>query len=434
MLEGVENRMRLLKLIPVCGLLVCLTGSAWGQTEWGSWRGSQDGVVKDAELPLEWSQEKNVVFRLELPGPAGSTPVVAGERIFLTSADGDDLVLLCASTGGEILWKNKITTGNRVVREGEGNSASSSPATDGKHVWAMFGDGTLVCYSLDGEEVWAKRLQEDYGEFNIQFGMTTTPVLHKGNLYLQLIHGAWNNEPSQGLLVCLEASNGNEIWKHVRKTTAISENKHSYASPVVFDQGDYHYLVSHGADYVIANDLATGEEIWRCGGFNPQNNYNEFLRFVASPAVGPNLIVAPSAKGRSIVAIRPGGKGDITDSEFIVWRQERGTPDVPSPIVTEGFTYLCRENGVAVCIENRTGEVVYEERTNGQLHRASPVLVGDKLLFLSKQGVGTVLEAGPVFKELGSNELGEPISASPVVVGKRLYLRSYKALYAIEEK
>lgn len=415
--------------------LFCVAMPVHGQVEWGSWRGpNRNGVVDQGKLPMQWSSEKNIVFRLPLPGPAGSTPVVAGEQIFLTSADGDDLVLMAISTDGQIEWKEVITSGNRVVREGEGNSASCSPSTDGKHIWAMFGDGTLCCYTVLGENVWTKKLQDAYGDFKIQFGMTSTPVLYEGTLYLQLIHGEWSNEPSEGLLLALDAGTGKEKWKHVRRTPAVSENKHSYASPVIFDQGDAHYLVSHGADYVIANDLDTGEELWRCGGLNPSDRYNEFLRFVASPAVGPGLIVAPSAKREAVVAIRPGGEGDITDSKYVAWKLEKGTPDVPSPLVTSDYTYFCRENGVAVCVDNKTGEVMYEERTNGHLHRASPVLVGDRLLFVSKKGVGTIIEAGPIFKELASNDLGEPISASPVVVGNRLYLRSYDALYAIEEK
>lgn len=423
-------------LAPFASSYIQNVGAQESNAIWGNWRGpANNGVVPASQFPLEWSKTSNVLFRAPLPGPAGSTPAVAEDRIFLTSADGNDLVLMCLSTtDGEVQWKEKITSGNKVVREGEGNSASSSPSTDGKFVWAMFGDGTLVCFSVEGKEVWRKKLQDDYGKFQIQFGMTSTPVLHKGVMYLQLIHGEWNREPSEGLLLALDAKTGDEIWQHVRKTPAISENKHSYASPVVFDQGEFRYLISHGADYVIANDLSTGEEIWRCGGFNGPENYDEYLRFVASPAVGPNLIVAPSAKRRSVVAIKPGGRGDITDSEYVVWKMDRGTPDVPSPLVTADYTYICRENGVAVCVDNKTGDVLYEERTNGHLHRASPLLVGDKLVFASKKGVVTILAAGPSFEELASNDLGEPISASPVVVGDRIYLRTYDALYAIGAK
>lgn len=402
---------------------------------WPQWRGPQEnGIAPNQTIPLEWSSQKNVIFRVPLPGPSGATPVVWGERIFLTSADGDDLLLMCFDTAGTQRWSKKITTDNQVVREGEGNSASPSPITDGQHVWAMFGDGTLVCLTVEGEEVWRKDLQRDYGKFEIQFGMTSSPVLHQGSLYLQLIHGVWNDDPSQGTLAALDANTGQEQWKTIRQTPAVAENKHSYASPVIFDNDQYHYLISHGADYVMAHDLKSGKEIWRCGGMNPTENYNQFLRFVASPAVGKNLIVVPSAKGGSVLAIRPGGAGDITDSPFVVWKLEKGTPDVPSPIVTDDLVYLCRENGILVCVDAQSGEEYYAERTDSHLHRASPVLIGNTVLLTSRRGVTTVVQTGKQFRQLAVNDLEATISASPAIAGGRIYLRTFDALYAIGEK
>ncbi|MBL8891289.1 MAG: PQQ-binding-like beta-propeller repeat protein [Planctomycetaceae bacterium] len=402
---------------------------------WPQWRGANgNGIVPPSNFPLKWSNEENVLFRYPLPGPAGSTPVVAGDRIFLTTAAGDDLHLLCLSTSGQELWNRKITTGNQTARGDEGNSAAPSPFTDGKHVWAMFGNGTLVCFTVDGEETWRRDLQADYGAFDIQFGMTSTPVLHDGVIFLQLIHGPWNREPSVGVLAALDAKTGEQKWMVKRQTDAYSENKHSYASPVIYDDGTYRYFICHGADYVTGHDLETGAEIWRCGGLNPASNYNEYLRFVSSPAVGPGLIVAPTAKSGAVIAIRPGGKGDITGSEFVAWKVEEVTPDVPSPIVTDKYVYLCRENGIVVCLDSKTGDVLYKERTNGHNHRASPVLSGDRWLITSRQGVITVLKAGSDFEVLAVNEMKEPIASSPVIVGDRLYIRSFDALYAIGTK
>jgi len=406
--------------------------ATWAEDLWPQWRGpAGTGIAAASGFPSEWSTEENVLCRVPLPGQAGSTPVFAGNQIFLTSADGDDLLLMCFSTDGELIWSRKVTSGNQVARVDEGNSASASPITDGQHVWAMFGDGTLVCFTVDGAEVWRKDLQREYGQFEIQFGMTSTPVMHEGNIYIQLIHGAWNNVPSVGTVAAMDAATGDEKWRTKRETSAISENKHSYASPVIYQDDEYRYLLCHGADYVTAHDLETGREIWRCGGLNPKDRYNEFLRFVASPAVGPGLIVVPTAKSGPVVAIRPGGQGDITDSEFVVWQAQRVTPDVPSPLVTEDYVYLCRENGAVVCLDAKTGEVYYNERTNGHNHRASPVLSGDRWLITSRQGVITVLQTGPEFKVLAVNDMGESISASPVIMGDRIYIRSFDALYAI---
>jgi outer membrane protein assembly factor BamB len=146
------------------------------------------------------------------------------------------------------------------------------------------------------------------------------------------------------------------------------------------------------------------------------------------------LIVVPTAKGGPVVAIRPGGEGDITNSEFIAWTADRVTPDVPSPVVTKDFVYLCRENGIVVCLDAKTGEVLYNERTNGHNHRASPVLSGDRWLITSRQGVITVLQTGADFKVLAQNAMGEPVAASPVIMGDRVYIRSFDALYAIGTK
>jgi outer membrane protein assembly factor BamB len=417
------------------GMSWVLASSGFADDLWPQWRGpAGTGIVPNSNFPTEWSNEKNVLFRFPLPGPAGSTPVVAGDRIFLTTAAGDDLHLLCISTSGTEIWNRKVTTGNQTARVDEGNSASPSPITDGTHVWAMFGDGSLICFTIDGEEVWRRDLQKDYGAFDIQFGMTSTPVMHEGTIYLQLIHGPWNREPSLGILAALDAKSGEQKWQVERRTDAISENKHSYASPVIYDDGTHKYLISHGADYVTGHDLTTGAEVWRCGGLNPTGNYNEYLRFVASPAVGPGLIVAPTAKGGPVIAIRPGGTGDITESEFVAWKAEETTPDVPSPIVTKDYIYLCRENGVAVCLDAKTGATIYEERTNGHNHRASPVLSGERWLITSRRGVITVLQAGPDFKVLATNDMKEPVASSPVIIGDRLYIRSFDALYAIGNK
>lgn len=402
---------------------------------WPQWRGANgNGIAPPSNFPSKWSNEENVLFRYPLPGPAGSTPVIARERIYLTTVDCDDLHLLCLSTSGQELWNRKVGTGNKKARGDEGNYAAPSPFTDGTHVWAMFCDGTLVCFTADGEEVWRRDLQADYGVFDIQFGMTSTPVMHDGVIFLQLIHGAWNREPSVGVLAALDAKTGEQKWTVKRHSDAYSENKHSYASPVIYDDGTHKYFICHGADYVTGHDLENGTELWRCGGINPSSNYNEYLRFVASPAVGAGLIVAPTAKGGAVIAIRPGGKGDITDTDFVAWKVDEVTPDVPSPIVTEKYVYLCRENGVVVCLDTKTGEVLYKERTNGHNHRASPVLSGDRWLITSRQGVITVLKTGLDFKVLAVNEMKEPVASSPVIVGDRVYIRSFDALYAIGAK
>ena len=399
---------------------------------WPSWRGPSGNGVSAESAPVKWSKTENVRWRLPLPGAAGATPVVWGDRIFLTSADGDDLVLLCVSTAGKELWKRKVGSGDRTVRDDEGNMASPSPSTDGKYVWAFVANGPLHCYDYDGKLVWQVDLQSRYGKFEIQFGLSSTPIVDGDRIYVQLIHGKWSSTPSRGLVVCLEKTTGEEVWQQVRTTPAIDECKQSYASPFLYRDAKQAYLISHGADYAIAHDLDTGKELWRCGGLNAKDNYNNTLRFVASPAGVPGLIVVPTAKSRKVVAIKPDARGDITGSkDAIAWEMPSRTPDVPSPVIHDGLVYLCRENGVLIVLDAKTGEKVYEQRTVKDRHRSSPIYADGKIYLIARKGTVTVVKAGREFEILAQNDIGEPITASPAVANGTLYLRSFEALYAI---
>jgi outer membrane protein assembly factor BamB len=421
------------KLFSPCFWLGFAVASAAGvlhADNWPQWRGAKlDGISAEKNLPTVWSKTENVLWRLPLPGAAGSTPAVWNDRIFLTSADGDDLVLICASTAGKELWKKTLSSGNRRVRDDEGNYASPSPSTDGKQVWAYVGTGHLACFTVDGEEVWQADLQERYGKFDIQFGMTSTPVLDAGRLYLQLIHsgGAW--------AIALDAATGKEIWKQKRPSDARSECEHSYASPIVYRDGDLELLLTHGADYIVAHRLSDGAEVWRCGGLNPPGNYNPTLRLVASPVAAPGLIVVPSAKNGPVLGLDPRSKGDITDSsEGHRWVRPRNTPDVPSPLVHDGLVYLCREDGTLIVLEAASGEELYQKRAHGDRHRASPLYADGHVYLTARDGTVTVVKAGRTFEIVSQNKMEESMCSSPAVSNGRIYLRTFNALYAIGGK
>jgi outer membrane protein assembly factor BamB len=354
------------------------------------------------------------------------------DRIFLTSAEGNDLVLLCVNTSGQLLWKRTVGTGNKVVRGDEGNSASPSPSTDGQHVWVFMSTGDLACYDFEGNEIWKSNLQERYGEFKMFFVMSSTPLLDGDRLYLQLIHSnAW-------LVLALDKATGREIWKHDRESDAQAECEHSYASPFIYRDDQREFLLVHGADYITAHSLEDGSEIWRCGGLNPKDNYNRSLRFVASPVAAPGLIVVPSAKNGPVLGLRPDGKGNITNSEqWYLWKLPNNTPDVPSPLIYDGLVYLCREHGVLICLDAKTGEEVYQEpvyreKRARKRYRASPVSGDGKIYLTGRHGLVTVIKAGRKFEILSFNDIEETISASPVISNGRIYLRSYDALYAIQ--
>ncbi|HEY4313589.1 MAG TPA: PQQ-binding-like beta-propeller repeat protein [Pirellulales bacterium] len=415
-------------------LIVTATLSAHAEN-WPQWRGPRDdGTSLETGLPTTWSATENIAWRLPMPGPAGATPVVWGDHIFLTSARERDLLLIACDTAGKQLWERVVATGDQEVRGDEGNSASPSPCTDGKHVWTLMGTGDLACYDFAGNEAWKFNLQDRYGKFQIQFGMTSTPVLDGDKLYLQLLH------TGTALVVCLDKTTGAEIWQQKRPSDARAECEHSYASPVLYRDSGHEFLLTHGGDYVVAHRLADGAEIWRCGGLNPKGNYNPTLRFVASPVAAEGLVVVPSAKNGPVLGISPDARGDISETqEGHVWTRAKNTPDVPSPVVHDGLVYLCRENGVLICVDAKSGRELYEERAHPTRYRASPVYGDGKIYLTARDGVVTVVKAGRQFELLAENKLGEDkdaisISSSPAISGGRIYLRAFDALYAIGPK
>jgi outer membrane protein assembly factor BamB len=411
-------------------LFFLLSDSMASAENWPHWRGPRrDGTSTETKLPVKWSQTENVLWRVPLPGEAAATPVVWGDRIFVTSTSGNDLVLLCIGKEGKILWQRTAGTGSATAKGDEANLAAPSPTTDGKYVWAFFGSGDLVCFDFEGKQIWKTNLQQRYGKFNLNFVMSSSPLLDGNGLYLQLMH------TDAALILALDKGTGKEIWKHQRSSDARDECKHSYASPFLYRDGKQEFLLIHGADYITAHRLNDGSEIWRCGGLNPKDSYNPSLRFVASPVAMPGLIVVPSAKNGPVLGLRPDGKGNITDNkQFYVWKMMAGTPDVPSPLIQDGLLYLCRENGDLTVIDAKTGQKLYLEHTHQSRHRASPVYGEGKIYITSREGVVTVVKAGRQFKMLAQNSLAESIAASPVISNGILYIRTYKALYAIATK
>jgi len=413
------------------GWIMCCCAMAVQAENWPQWRGTlHDGISHETNLPVKFSKTENCVWSVKLPGAAGASPVVWGEHIFLTAAVEKDLQLLAYSTAGKQLWVKTIGSGNQIARGDEGNYASPSPVTDGEHVWAFVGTGDFVCYDFSGKEVWHRNLQTDYGRFEIQFGMSSTPVLDGNNLYLQLIHGEGDPATREALVICLDKTTGKQVWKQPRPSEAEAENEHSYASPTLYRDNERAFLLTHGADYIIAHDLNSGAELWRVGGLNPKDKYNKTLRLVASPLAVPGLIVAPSAKNGPVLGIHPQGIGTDIRAE-LAWTRKDNTPDVPSPLYYKGVVYLCRENGTLLALDAKSGEQLFQERCYSDRYRASPILADGHLYLTSRKGIVTVVNATRTFESLAENDLGEDISASPAVSNGRIYFRTFKSLIAI---
>lgn len=427
-----------LRRCAIVAIAISVSGTTFGEN-WPGWRGpAGNGISSEKNLPVEWSPTQNVAWKLALPGSAGASPVVWGDRIFLTSVnEPGDLLLIAVDTNGKELWQKKVSSGNKPARGDEGNSASPSPVTDGQHVWAFMGDGTLGCYSVSGDEIWKFNMQDRYGKFSIQFGMSSTPVLDEGVLYFQLIHGEGNPATREAVVVALDGASGKQIWKVDRPSDAEAENEHSYASAMMYRDGATKLLLTHGADFIVAHDLKDGHEVWRCGGLNrrddPSLRYDPTLRFVASPVSIPGLIIAPSAKGHPVLAIKGNGKGDITneaDKHLWTWKK---TPDVPTPVIVDDLVYLCMENGNLTVLEAKTGKEVYTQATHRMRHRASPVYGDGKLYLTARDGKVHVIQTGREFKILAVNDLGEDQSSSPAISNGTIYMRTFQHLWAIRK-
>lgn len=412
----------------VLGLFLCLTplGSA---DNWPNWRGpSNDGISKETGLPATFNDTKNVAWTLKLPGKGSSTPIIWGDRIFLTGAEGESVALWCVSTQGKMLWKSKIAGVFRsVIRKDEGNDASATPSTDGKHVFVYVGSGDMACFDFEGKQIWSFNAQKRYGDFSIQHGMHVTPLLHEDRLYFALLTngGHW--------VIAIDKATGKEVWKVERPTDAMDESREAYTSPVLWKNGAELNLVILGCDYTTGHRVSDGKEIWRLGDLNPKNSGAH--RVIASPVASGDALVIPTCRGLTVVSLKQGAKGPIkTGSPMEQWRILKGSPDVPSPLIRDGLVYLQRENGVMICLDARTGKEVYEKRVTDGRYRASPIYADGKIYTIGRDsGVVTVLKAGPKFEVLASNRFNDAFTASPAVSGGRIYLRGFDSLYAISE-
>ena len=423
-------------------ILACGLGSAVRAENWPQWRGpNSDGKSTEVSLPTKFSKTEHVAWRSPLPGQGGATPIIWNDRIFVTSADGNDLVLICLSTkDGQQLWKKTVTNGNQDARSGEGNSASPSPSTDGKHVWCFFGTGVLASFDFEGNEKWKFDAGARFGKIDIQFGMTSTPVLHGDSLYLQLIHGPMKRDDNSqtGQIIRLNKLTGETVWVIDRKTQVDFECKHSYASPFVFDDGKQKFLIAHGADCTTGHDLETGKELWRLDQLNGPSTFfdrhDATFRFVSSPAFTKEWIIVPTAKEGPTLALKVNGglKGNqVAQSDSVGWKQAR-TPDVSIPLIDGNLVYLLHKDGKLQCLELASGKELYFERTHTSQHRASPFMAGKAIYLCAKDGTITVVEAGPKLQVIAANKMDEPITASPAAADGTLYIRTYEALYAIK--
>ena len=406
-------------------LFVLLSVSVAYAENWPQWRGPNlNGVSNEKNLPARWTPEENITWKLPLPGWSGSTPVIWRDRIFLNVADGDDLYLWCVDrTKGTLAWKKLLGGGNVKMRKQ--NMSSPSPVTDGKSVYVMTGTGVLKAFDFSGNELWVRDIQKDYGEFGLNWGYASSPLLFEDSLYVQVLHGMKTDEPSY--VMRIERKTGKTLWKVDRPTPAIRESPDSYTTPGLLRVGKTVEIIISGGDCVTGHDPATGKELWRANGMNPENQ--PFYRVVASPVIFGDIIYAPS-RVKPLVALRAGGRGDITTSHLL-WSTANG-PDVPTPVTDGKYFYVVNDKGVVWCLDAKTGKEIYgPERVKPGTYSSSPVLADGKIYVTNEEGLTSVVKAGPIFEVVAENPLGDYCLSSPAISDGQIFIRTSTNLYCI---
>ncbi len=424
--------------------------------DWPHWRGpTHDGVSAETGLPVEWDTENGVVWKVPMPAWSGATPIISGDTIFLNVSIPEDAAGVPANPSegyrrrrgavegrgnvaysghielwaldkadGTPRWKRHLS--DRDTRGRKQNMSSPSPVTDGEHVFVLTGTGVLKAFDFEGTELWSRNIPADYGDFGLNWGYASSPLLFGDALYVQVLHGMKTDDPSY--LLRIDKATGETEWRVERPTDAIHESPDSYTTPFVHDVNGRFELVITGGDVVTGHDLDTGRERWRSDGLNPENN--RAYRIVASPVVKDGIIYAPT-RVKPLLALRTGGEGDITDSHRI-WSFDRG-PDVPSPVTDGERFYVVTDNGVMYALDAKTGEVLLgPTRLPSGTYSASPVLAEGRIYIINEDGVATVVGLGPDALEiLATNDMEAYTLSSMAMSGGRIYLRTAEALYCI---
>ncbi|MCI0664574.1 MAG: PQQ-binding-like beta-propeller repeat protein [Acidobacteria bacterium] len=439
-----------LSLILICCLLTQFSiSNAANSSNWPQWRGpDSQGVSDEKNLPTEWSDSKNVLWKTAIPGRGFSQPIIWNQRVFLTTDieggpapsthkppmhlaggqefkhpewDGIDKLhtfkVLCLDRdNGKIIWEKSAYEGTVYDhRHKRGNYAAPTPVTDGQYVWTYFGSEGIYCYDFEGRLIWKKSLG-NIGTMGM--GVGSSPVLYE-NLVILLCDQEFDGKDS--FIVALDKKTGKEVWRVLRQIGV------SWATPVIVKTPERTELITSGNQFLVSYDPASGKELWRAAGLKSHA--------IATPVVGQGLVILSSGfPSKVIVAVRPGGSGSIDETDRIAWRYNKGTAYVPSPILYGEYVYLMSDAGILSCLDARTGKVIYEGGrvpVPTKFYGASPIAFDGKILLTSDDGDTFVIKAGPKHEVLGSNSIGEPVRTSIATAAGKLFIRGDKHLFCI---
>ena len=405
---------------------------------WPRFRGPNgQGHSTETGLPLNWSATSNIAWKAALPGDGWSSPIVWAGKIFLTSAteNGAKCHVHCVeAASGKMLWSKHVLDQQPRRKENKNSHATPTATTDGNHVFAVFGDGSVVALTTSGQLAWTNREVAFYS----RHGLGASPILYDGLLIMSYDGSnpvtaagnypqvsdtertGWQIPWDKALVVALDTKTGQRVWTGKRGMSRIA-----HVTSVIARVDGKDQIISGAGDRLQGFDPRTGEMLWFI--------YAQGEGVTPSPVLGDGVVFTSSGFEKSTLrAVKLGGaKGDVTASH-IAWEQKKGVPTQPSPLYVKPYLYGITDGGIASCFNPTNGEIIWQDRVGGN-YSASPVYAEGKIYFLSEAGDTTVIEPGPQFKVLAKNALGEKCQASMAVSGQRLFIRSDKNLFCIAD-
>lgn len=432
-------------------LLAVFCAAAAGAQNWPGFRGpNASGIVEGSPAPTTWDAVKsvNILWKTPIPGLAHASPIVWGDRLFITTAVSSDpkavfrhglfgdvepspdvskhswRVYCLDKKTGKIIWEKTAHEGTpKTKRHTKSSQNSSTPATDGRRVVALFGSEGLYTYDFDGKLLW----KQDLGILNAgwfydpdyEWGTASSPVIYKNLVIVQC------DIQKNSFVAAYDLNDGHLVWKTPR------EEIPSWGTPTIYDDGKRAELITHATKFIRGYDPMTGKELWRLSGNSEVT--------APTPIVAHGLIYVTNGYRvvQPIYAIKPGGRGDITlkagqeSNDYIAWSKQHGGPYMPTPIVYGDYFYACNNQGIVTCYNAKTGERVYQERLGqGGSYSASPVASDGKLYFTSEDGDIFVVKAGPKFELLATNPMGEVCMATPAISGGAIFVRTEHHVFA----
>jgi outer membrane protein assembly factor BamB len=390
-----------------------------GVKYWPRWRGpSGQGIVEGTGYPDTWSDTENVLWRVEPPGRGNSSPIIWNDRIFLTTAHdgGKKRSIVCLNRAdGKLLWETFAPDARPEKIQPKNGYASGTPCTDGERVYAYFGNHGLFCVDWDGKQLW----HQSFGEMDAYHGTSCSPLLYKDRVIVYQDH----RSASGSFVAAFERKTGKPLWKTARK------EKVGWGTPIAVRVGDHDEIIVSSQFKVYGYNPDNGQVLWTCDG-----NLDEVT---PTPVVAHGLLYCCCGRTGPTLAVKPGGKGDVTKSHLL-WKVPTGSPFIPSPLVYGDQLYMVNDIiSVGRCFDAKTGKPLWQERFGGVSKHgfsASPIGLDGKVFFTNDSGDTYVLKAGPEFKLLHVNKINDRTLASPALLDGRWYIRTEKYLYCIGKK